>query len=356
MNPNGRGLLERMRDAVRSFRIDGINLKDPALARLLGGEPAAAGIAISEQNALNLSPVWDAVNTITSTITSLPIHLFHRLPNGGREPFRSHPLYELLHSTPNPEMSAGQFLTCVMVNTLLTGNGYAEIERDAAHRPVGLWPIPPFRVVPERDEAGRLFYRVRLDSGRDVMIPAEDMLHVSGLSRDGVVGLSPIACARESLGLAAAAERFGATFFGNGSTFGGFLSHPARLSPEARQNIEASLTKHQGPTHAHRLLLLQENMTFIERRGIPPEDAQFLATRVFQIQEVARWFNLPAHKLGDLSHATYSNIEHMSIEYSPRFDRPVAASAEAGVQSQIDLAPGADAAVLRVQRRRRPAW
>jgi HK97 family phage portal protein len=316
-------LLSRFWDSVRSFRIDPKNAKDPALARLFDGGPVAAGVHVNNWNALTYSAVWSAVGQISSTVASLPLKFYKRLPDGGKEAYVSHRLYELLHDNPNPEMTSFIFREMLQAHVLTWGNAYAEIERDGASRPVALWPIPPDRCDPVRDEAGRLAYRVRGVGGfRDVVIPAMDMLHVPGLGFDGMEGYSVIEKARESFGLGLAAERFGATFFGNGSTFGGFLSHPARLSPEARQNLQESLKKHEGPSKAHRILLLQEGMTYLERKGIPPNDAQFLQTREFQIQEVARWFRISPYKLGDLSRATFSNIEHQAIEYYTDTIRP----------------------------------
>ncbi len=293
------------------------------MARLFDGPPASSGVPVNEWNALSYSAVWSAVGQISSTVASLPLKLYKRLPDGGKEPFAGHKLYELLHDNPNPEMTSFIFREILQAHLLTWGNGYAEVERDFAGRPVALWPIPPDRVDPFRDDRDRLVYRVR-SGGRlpDAVIPASDMLHIPGLGFDGMKGYSVIQMARESLGLGLAAERFGGTFFGGGSTFGGFLTHPAKLSPEARQNLTDSLAKHSGHTRAHRILLLQENMSFVERKGVPPNDAQFLETRTFQIQEVARWFKISPYKLGDLSHATFSNIEHQAIEYLTDTIRP----------------------------------
>lgn len=314
--------ISRWLASVRSLTISPINAKDPALARLFDGGPVAAGVPVNEWNALTYSAVWSAVGQISSTIASLPLKLYRRTPDGGKEPFAGHKLYELLHDNPNPEMTSFIFREILQAHLLTWGNAYSEIERDGFGRPAALWPIPPDRVEPIRDGADRLVYRVKGDRLGDILIPAADMLHVPGLGFDGIKGYGLIQMARESLGLGLAAERFGGTFFGNGSTFGGFLSHPAKISVEARQNIENSLNKHAGPTKAHRILLLQENMTFIERKGIPPNDAQFLETRTFQVQEVARWLRISPYKLGDLSRATFSNIEHQAIEYYTDTIRP----------------------------------
>jgi HK97 family phage portal protein len=245
-------LISRVAESIRSLVIGPINAKDPALARLFDGGPVAAGVPVNEWNALTYSAIWSAVGQISSTVASLPLKLYKRLPDGGKEPFAGHRLYELLHDNPNPEMTSFVWRQISQAHLETWGNAYAEIERDSAGRPVAIWPIPPDRVDPMRDSRDRLVYRVRGDRLGDIVIPAADMLHVPGLGFDGLKGYGVVQMARESIGLGLAAERFGGTFFGNGSTFGGFFEHPAKLSPEARQNIQESLTKHSGPTRAHR--------------------------------------------------------------------------------------------------------
>jgi len=302
-----------------------LSLKDPELARKLGwgGGASAAGVSVSEATALNYAAVWQAVTLIAGDIGSTPLLFYKKLPNGGKERYTAHPTYELLRTAPNPEMSAMTYRQVSQAHLLTWGNAYSEIERDGAGRPVALWPIAPWRVSPERDEARRLRYRVSLPSGGEVFFQPADMLHIPGLGFDGIVGYSPIRQARESLGLLAAAERFGATFFGNGTTFGGALRHPKVLSEKAEKSLRDSLSaKHQGPDKAHRMLILEEGMDFT-RFGVDPNDAQFLETRIFQIHEVARWFNLPLHKLREMKDSSVrANIEQEALDYVTSTLRP----------------------------------
>lgn len=310
------GLLARTMQAIRSYTLGPLTSNSPEIARLFAGHPASTGIAVSEQTALAYSAVWRAVALISSQVASLPLILYKRLPNGGKDRFDGHPLFRILHDQPNPEMTAIVFRETLQAHALTWGNAYAEIERDGGGRVAALWPLTPDRVHPVR-ENGRLRYRVDRPSGGPAdVFEMQDILHLPGLGFDGMIGYSVIAKAREAIGLGIATERFGGTFFGNGSTFGGVLQHPTKFgSDAARNNFKAGIkARHQGIDRAHDLLLLEEGITY-QQIGIPPNDAQFLETRRFQIGEIARWFGVPPHKLGDLDRATFSNIEQQSTEF-----------------------------------------
>jgi HK97 family phage portal protein len=306
---------DRFLNTLRSSWSGPLHSNSPELARLFAAPSASAGVAVNEHTALNCSAVWSAVSIIAGDVASLPLILYKR-EGEGKKRFTGHPLYRILHDEPNPEMSAIVFRETLQAHLLTWGNAYAEIERSQDGRVKYLWPLTPDRVAPFRDERTlRLKYRVASTTGPDIIFSSDDILHVPGLGYDGMAGYSVIAKARESIGLGMATERFGGTFFGNGSTFGGALVHPKGLSDKARKNLTDSLeARHQGVDRAHRFLVLEEGMTY-ERFGIPPNDAQFLETRKFQITEIARWFQIPPHKLGDLERATFSNIEHQSLDY-----------------------------------------
>jgi HK97 family phage portal protein len=315
--------LTRWVQAVRSLVISPINAKDPALARLFDGPPAASGVAVNEWTALNYSAVWAAVSLISSTVGSLPLKLYKRLPNGGKEPYTGSRLYSILHDEPNPEMTSMVFRETLQAHVLTHGNAFALIQRDSVGKPVYLWPQAPQLVRPFKNERDQLEYEVTNERGDRVFVPASEMLHIPGLGFDGIQGYSVIQKARESIGLGLATERFGATWFGNGSSFGGFIQAEGNISPEARQAIRESLEKrHQGPDRAHKLVVLPNGLKYEKGGGISPNDAQFLETRAFQISEIARWFRVPPHKLGDLQRATFSNIEHQSIEFVTDSIRP----------------------------------
>lgn len=288
-----------------------------SLARWYGSASASSGIAITPDSALAYSAVWAAVNLIAAQIGNLPLVLYKKSPDSeAKTPYKAHPLYRLLHDRPNPETSAFSFRQTLQAHLLLWGNGYAEIERDQANRPVALWPLTPDRVQPFRDRPdGPLQYRVSNLSGGQTIVAPSDLLHVPGLGYDGVCGYSVISKARDSIGLGIATERFGGTFFGNGTTFGGALEHPGVLTELSRKNLTESLeNRHQGVDRAHKFVILEEGMKY-QKFGIPPNDAQFLETRTFQIDEIARWFNLPPHKLKELARSTNNNIEQQNLEY-----------------------------------------
>jgi HK97 family phage portal protein len=208
---------------------------------------------------MNLSAVWAAVNLISSDVASVPLKLYRR-EKGGKSPMENHPVYRLIHDQPNPQMSAFVFRRCLQAHKLVWGNGYAEIERDASGRPANLWPLLPYAVEPYL-ERGILRYRHWNPDGSTIEFPAADIVHIRGYTLDGICAASQIAKARESLGLTVAAERFGATFFGNGATFGGVISYPPGIGNNAqtrKENREAIEKAHQGPDRAHRFLALYE--------------------------------------------------------------------------------------------------
>jgi HK97 family phage portal protein len=280
------------------------------------GFGSLAGVDVSEQSALSYSPVWAGVSTLSRDLAKLPLVLYRNLPNGGREPFTAHKLYRILHDDPNPEMTSFKFRETMQALCLLYRNAYAEIVRDGAGRPAGLYPIAPTRVTPFRDErSGRLLYRVMNPSGGQTIIAPANMIHLSGMSLDGVVGEPLVPHASESFGLGMAAEKFGAAFFGNGSTFGGVLEVPGDMKEAAKDNLRNLVNAvHQGVDRAHRILVLANGAKF-NQRGTAPNEAQFNETRILQVREVARWLGMPPHKLGDLTDAHHTNIEEENIDY-----------------------------------------
>lgn len=315
----------RLADSLRSFVLGPYSSGDPALARLFGGTPPAAGISVTEYTALNFSAVWQAVTIIAGGIASLPLILYKRRPDGGKDRFPDHPLYRLLHDEPNPEMSSMLFRETLLAHCLTWGNGYAEIEFDQAGRPIALWPITPDRVTPYRDNGdGRLLYRVQneYDAGYATLTPAE-IFHVPGLGFDGVCGYSVIRRAREAISLGLAAERYGARFFGSGAMFSLGLEHPAKLSADAQKRLKDSvIEQHAGVDRSHGVMVFEEGMK-ASKLSIPPDDAQFLQTRMFQVVEIARWYNLSPRKLRDVEKANaYASVEQDAIDHVTDTLRP----------------------------------
>jgi HK97 family phage portal protein len=284
------------------------------LKKLFGAKETSSGIEIDEDKALTYSAVWAAINIISGAIGFLPFILYSR--NGkakDRKP--AHPVYKLLHDRPNPYMDAMTFRETIQGHVLTWGNGYAEIERDGAARPKNIWPLLPNKTKPEVTETGRLRYEITDKDGKITYLPYENVLHIKGLSFDGIKGYSVINYAAESLSCGLAAEKYGAKFFGNNASPSGVLEHPESLSDESYNRLKESWeNQHKGLDNAHRMAILEEGMKWHEI-GIPPEDAQFLETRKFGITDVARWFSIPPHMLAELDRATFSNIENQGIMF-----------------------------------------
>lgn len=297
-----------------------------------------AGAKVDESTALNIPAVWACIRIIAESIGSLPLHLYTR-QGRGKTKATNHPLYLLLHDRPNPEMGAMSFRETLMSHVLSWGNAYAEKEMDQIGRVKALWPIGPDRVRPMRNDNGEIFYKVRPDnSGIEVDIPRDQMLHIPGLSYNGLVGYSPIAKMREAIGLALATEEFGARFFGAGTHPGLIVSHPGKLGDQAHKNLRESLaTTYSGLGKAHRLLLLEEAMK-VEKIGINPEEAQFLVTRRFQLAEIARIYRVPMHMLADVEKgASYASIEQMSLDFVIHTLRPWMVRFEQAYNNQLFL-------------------
>lgn len=279
------------------------------------GAPTHSGITVDEHTALNLSIVWACIRAISEDVAKLPLKVYRKGDDDSRSPLPDHDVARIFNVEPNPEMTAIAMRETLLAHCLGWGNGYAEIEWYNNGRPRHLWPLEPHRVTPERTPGGELVYVYRGDRGSPKRLPASDVFHVAGLGYDGVVGYSVVAKARESMGLALAAERFGASFFRNSARASGVLKTPNRLTEKAHTNIRSSWREHhQGSENAGSIPILEEGLEF-QSMSIAPEDAQFLETRQFQVPEICRWFRMKPHKVADLSRATYSNIEHESLNY-----------------------------------------
>ncbi|MDK2986529.1 MAG: hypothetical protein PWQ96_2173 [Clostridia bacterium] len=299
-----------------------VSLDAKIRAFLLGedlGIQSNAGVNISEYNAMTSTAVYACVRVLSETIASLPLPLYRRLERG-KEKATYHPLYFLLHDMPNPDMTSFTFRETLMSHLLLWGNAYAQVIRDGKGNISELWPLLPDRMSVERDLiSGQLVYKYSKD-GQQILLKQEEVLHIPGLGFDGIKGYSPIHMAREAVGLALATEEFGSRFFANGARPGGILEHPGVVKdPEKLRKSWEEVYK--GVKNFHKIAVLEEGMKYHEI-GIPPEDAQFLETRKFQLNEICRIFRVPPHLVGDLERATFSNIEHQSIEFVVHAVRP----------------------------------
>ena len=272
---------------------------------------SSSGKAVNEKTALQTTAVYACVRILAETIASLPFHTYRYTLNG-KEKAIEHPIYYLLHSEPNPEMTSFVFRETLMSHLLLWGNAYAQIIRDGRGRVVGLYPLLPNKMVVNRNTQGQLYYQYEKD-GQTYILNRYEVLHIPGLGFDGLIGYSPIAMAKNAIGMAIATEEYGAKFFANGANPGGVLEHPGVVKDPARIR-ESWNAVYQGSSNAHRVAVLEEGMKF-QSIGIPPEQAQFLETRKFQLNEIARIFRIPPHMIGDLEKSSFSNIEQQSLEF-----------------------------------------
>lgn len=278
----------------------------------LGGS-TYAGVAVNEENALTFSAVYACIRILSESVAMLPLLTYER-QGKSKERALNHPLYGLLHRLPNPEMTSFEFRETLIAHVASWGNGYAEIEWSQSGRPLALWPLNPAKMKVTRQN-GELLYLYDLAAGQTVRLPAWRVHHIRGLSSNGIVGYSPIRLAMQSIGLGLGLEEYGARFFGNGARPGGVLKHPGILSDTAYKRLKDSWTDaHEGLSNAHRLKILEEGLDY-QAIGIAPEEAQFLESKKFQVNEIARWFRIPPHMLADLERASFSNIEEQGLEF-----------------------------------------
>ena len=284
----------------------------------LGG--STSGKTVTERSAMQMTAVYSCVRILAEAIAGLPLHLYTYKEDGGKEKAIGHPLYLLLHDEPNPEMSSFVFRETHMTHLLLWGNAYAQIIRNGKGEVVALYPLMPNRMTVDRDSSGQLFYSYQMNNSDaptmktgTVILKPSDVLHIPGLGFDGLVGYSPIAMAKNAIGLAIATEEYGAKFFANGATPGGLLEYPGTVKDPDR--VRESWNKgFSGSQNAGKVAILEEGMKYTPI-SIAPEQAQFLETRKFQINEIARIFRVPPHMVGDLEKSSFSNIEQQSLEF-----------------------------------------
>ncbi len=284
----------------------------------MGG--SSSGKAVTERSAMQMTAVYSCVRILAEAIAGLPLHLYKYTENGGKEKAIDHPLYLLLHDEPNPEMSSFVFRETLMTHLLLWGNAYAQIIRNGKGEVVALYPLMPNKMSVDRDEKGHLYYSYNRTEdeaptmkGSTVILRPEDVLHVPGLGFDGLVGYSPIAMAKNAIGLAIATEEYGAKWFANGAAPSGVLEHPGTIKDPSRVR-EAWQSQFGGSSNSGKIAVLEEGMKYTPIT-ISPEQAQFLETRKFQINEIARIFRVPPHMVGDLEKSSFSNIEQQSLEF-----------------------------------------
>jgi HK97 family phage portal protein len=279
-----------------------------------------SGKRVNERSAMQMTAVYSCVRILSEAVAGLPLHLYRYTDSGGKEKATDHPLYFLLHDEPNPEMTSFVFRETLMTHLLLWGNAYSQIIRNGKGEVVALYPLMPDRMTVDRDEKGRLYYEYQVQESDaktlktgTVRLSPYDVLHIPGLGFDGLVGYSPIAMAKNAIGLAIAAEEYGSKFYANGATPSGILEYPGTVKEP--EKVRESWNKgFGGSANSHKIAVLEEGMKYTPI-SISPNEAQFLETRKFQINEIARIFRVPPHMVGDLEKSSFSNIEQQSLEF-----------------------------------------
>ena len=272
-----------------------------------------SGKAVNEQSAMQMTAVYACIRILSESVASLPLHLYRTNGAGNKERARDHPLYFILHDEPNSEMTSFILRETLMSHLLLWGNAYAQLIRNGKGEVIAVYPLMPNKMRVKRDdETKEIIYEYRHEK-ETINLTSYHVLHIPGLGFDGLIGYSPIAMAKNAIGMAIATEEYGAKFFANGAQPGGVLEHPGIIKDPERIRQSWSQT-FGGSSNSNKIAVLKEGMKYTPI-AISPEQAQFLETRKFQINEIARIFRVPPHMVGDLDKSSFSNIEQQSLEF-----------------------------------------
>lgn len=292
------------------FRTEKRNSNFLSSATLYGNN---SGVRVSEKTSIGLTAVWAAVRLLSETIASLPLNVYKIDKDGSKDIDYKNPLNMLISISPNPNYTTYNFIDTMMNHLLLWGNAYAQITRNGGARPIELTILNPENVEPfQSDDDNLIYYKVK-DRG---ILSDKEMIHIVGFSFDGIIGKSPIRVASEALGIAQASQQFGANFYGKGANLSGVLEHPSRLSDEAANRLRESFsTRFSGINNSHQTAVLEEGVKF-KPIGMPLADAQFIETRRFSTEEIARLFRVPNHLINDLTKSSFNNIEQQSLEFA----------------------------------------
>ena len=281
---------------------------------------STAGKVVTERSSMQITAVYACIRVLSEAVACLPLHMYRYRDNGSKEKAVDNRLYFLLHDEPNPEMTSFVFRETLMTHLLLFGNFYCQILRNGMGDVIGLYPLMPSRMTVDRDEHGQLIYKYQHQTdeagtlkNEQVILTDYDVMHIPGLGFDGLVGYSPIAMAKNAIGMTIACEEYGASFFANGAQPGGVLEHPGVVKDPDKLR-ESWNNTFGGTRNAHKVAVLEEGMKY-QPISISPNEAQFLETRKFQIDEIARIFRVPPHMIGDLEKSSFNNIEHQSLEF-----------------------------------------
>ncbi len=301
-----------------------------------GGAPSYAGNYVSATSAMQVSAVWACVRVRSEDWATLPLITYRRGPDETRERARDHYLYKLLRYRANPEMSAWRFKRQMQMWVDIHGNAYAEIEISGRGQVTALWPWRPDRTKVDRKvKGGPLVYTYRMENGEEVSVPGDNMLHLRGLEANGVMGIDPVTAHRQRFGLSMAMEEHSCRFFSNGARPMGVLEHPLVLGDEGQIRVRKMWeATHGGLSNAHRVAILEEGMKYQET-GLSMVNAQFLELGNFGIEDIARIYNVPPHRIQHLLRSTNNNIEHQGLEYGQYTQGPIAGNWESEIMMSL---------------------
>ena len=280
-----------------------------ASANLYGSN---SGVGVSEKTAITLTAVWSAIRLLSESIASLPLNVYKIDKDGSKFIDYANPLNKLISIAPSPNYTSYNFIETMMTHLLLYGNAYAVIIRNGGARPIELKICHPDSVEPiSSSDDGLVYYKTK-----NGMYSSQEMLHIVGFSFDGIKGKSPIQACQQALSIGMASQQFGANFFGRGANLAGVLEHPARLSDDAANRLRESFAQRfAGVNNSHKTAVLEEGVKF-KPIGLPLADLQYIETRRFSTEEVARVYRCPLHLLQDLSKSSFNNIEQQSLEFA----------------------------------------
>ena len=282
----------------------------------LGGGDTLSGARVNLETVRGLPAAYACNRVLAEGVASLPLHVFERLEPRGRRAAREHPVFRLLAEEPHPGMTSFKLRATLQGHLGFRGNGFCEIERDRSGQPVALWPLRPDRMDrPHLSQAGRLIYPYLLPNGEKIALPQHLVLHLRGLSDDGLWGYAPLTVFRESFGRAIAMREHGSRYFSQGAEPGGVLQTKARLGDEAADRLDRSWKMaHEGLKNRWRIAILEEGVEW-KQTGMSNEDSQFIESEALSVLDMCRIFRIQPHKVAELTRATFSNIEQQSIEH-----------------------------------------
>lgn len=294
---------------------------------------SVSGKVVNERSAMQTTAVFACVRIIAETVASLPLHTY-RYQGEGKEKIYTHPLYKVLHDEPNPEMTSFTLRETMLTHLLLWGNAYCQIIRNGKGEVKYLYPLLPDKITVDRESKGNLYYSYRKESTTHYLGP-DDILHIPGLGFDGVIGYSPVALAKNAIGLNIAAEEYGGRFFANNATPSGILSTQGTIKDPTKVR-DAWQSAYGGVNNSNKVAVLEDGLQY-QAISMPNSDAQFLETRKFQIEEICRIFQVPPHMVADLSKSSFSNIENQSISFVVHTIRPWLVRIEQAMNKKLFL-------------------